>query len=320
MRHLLPALLLLALPLSAAAQATQTLAPVSVPEWKAVYGRIEARDSIPARARIGGTLMDMSVTEGDLVAAGQTIARVRDEKIDFQLSAIDAQLQALESQLENAEAELRRGEALLERGVTTAQRLDGLRTQVDVLTSQIEAARADRRVVVQQAAEGDVLAPIAGRVLSVPLATGAVIMPGEPVATVGGGGVFLRLAVPERHRHFLKEGDAIQITLAGDAVAGQLARIYPQIENGRVIADVEVPGLADDFIDARVLVRLPVGESRVLVVPPSAITSRAGLDFVTVSTPAGPVLRNVVLGAPHDQGIEVLTGLRAGDEVVIGHD
>ena len=37
------------------------LAEVSVTEWKAVYGRIEARSRIPARARLGGTLVSLEV-------------------------------------------------------------------------------------------------------------------------------------------------------------------------------------------------------------------------------------------------------------------
>ena len=116
---------------------------ISVTEWKAVYGRIEARDRIPARARLGGTLVSLSVVEGDLVTAGQVVAQIVDAKINFQLAAIDAQLSALSAQLDNARVELTRGEDLLARGVTTAQRLDALRTQVDVLTGQIAAVGAD---------------------------------------------------------------------------------------------------------------------------------------------------------------------------------
>jgi len=55
----LPGHLLLSLMLGAAALPVGaepvTLAPVTVTEWKAVYGTVEARDRIQARARIGGT-------------------------------------------------------------------------------------------------------------------------------------------------------------------------------------------------------------------------------------------------------------------------
>ncbi len=59
-------------------------------------------------------------------------------------------------------------------------------------------------------------------------------------------------------------------------------KIYPQIEGGRVTADVEVEGLDTDFVAARVLVELPVGERRALLVPTASLTNRAGIDFVAV--------------------------------------
>lgn len=310
-------------PLASFAEDLQ-LAPVSVTEWKAVYGRIEARSRIPARARLGGTLVSLEVNEGDVVTAGQVLGQVVDAKIDYQLAAVDAQLQALAAQLDNAKTELTRGEDLLARGVTTAQRLDTLRTQVDVLTGQIAAVDADRKVLEQQAFEGSVLAPIAGRVLVVPVAAGAVVLPGEAVATIGGGGIFLRIAVPERHAAFLQEGSEIEIETTAGPSQGTLARIYPLIENGRVIADVEVPDLSDSFIDARVLVRLPVDTRTALMVPQTSIITRSGLDFVEVAESEGPVLRTVVLGQRQTVDgapmIEVLSGLMAGDLVVTGHE
>ena len=309
-------------PSLAAAQAF-TLEPSEVTEWKAVYARIEARDRIPARARLGGTLVELQVTEGDLVESGEPLARIVDQKLDFQMSAIDAQLQALDSQLKNAQAELERGEELLQRGVTTAQRLDALRTQVEVYSNQIEATKADRRVLEQQVTEGTVLSPLTGRVLDVPIAAGAVLAFGETVATIGGGGFFLRLAVPERHAGTFREGDKIQIETQG-ASEGTIARIYPQIENGRVIADVEVDGLDDAFVDARVLVRLPVGKRTALLVPADAVETLSGIDFVSVAEGGDTVKRAVVLGEEQtvdgEAMVEVVTGLNGGEDVVTGDE
>jgi len=297
------------------------LAPQDVPEWKAVYGRVEARDLVPARARIGGTVVELLVSEGDEVDAGARIAIVRDDKIDFQIAAIDAQLRALEAQLGRAQSELERGRSLVERGVITAQRLEQLSTDVDVTQNQIAATQAQRSVIVQQGEEGDVLAPASGRVLTVPLTKGAVIMPGEPVATIGGGGFFLRLAIPERHSAELEEGAPIRIVKAGETRQGRLAKIYPRIENGRVIADVEVEGLDDAFVDARVLVEVPVGMRSALLVPQAALATRAGLDFVRVMAAGVEVERAVVPGGTIMQDgkthIEILTGLEAGDSVIL---
>ena len=308
------ALTLLTLP---AHSEDMALTPTMVTEWKAVYGQIEARSRIPARARLGGTLVSLEISEGDV------LARIVDAKIDFQLAAIDARLQTLTAQLDNADAELTRGEDLLTRGVTTVQQLDALRTQVDVVAGQIAAARADRQVVAQQALEGTVLAPIAGRVLDVPVAAGAVIMAGEAVATIGGG-IFLRIAVPERHAAVLQQGAAIEIETATGPAQGTLARIYPLIENGRVIADVDVPDLPETFINARVLVRLPVDTRPALMVPETAVTTQTGLDFVHVAGPEGPILRTVVSGQRSviegKAMIEILSGLIAGDRLAAPHE
>jgi RND family efflux transporter MFP subunit len=308
-----------------------TLTPVVVPEWKAVYGTVEARDRVPARARLGGTLVELTVAEGETVTAGQELARVVDDKLDFQLAALAAQRTALDSQLANAEADLTRGEELLKNGVTTTQRVDALRTGVDVLKGQIASLVAQADVIQQQAKEGVVLAPAAGRVLDVPVTKGAVVMPGEAVAVIGGGGTFLRIAVPERHAGALDAGDTILISDADGDREGTLARVYPLIEGGRVVADVEIEGLPDTFVGARMLVRLPVGEREALLVPQDAIVTRAGLDFVGLQAAEGAALRSIVPGEVHQIDgvamVEVISGLVAGDVVVpapelaeVGHD
>ena len=309
---------------SAIADAPFVLKPVEIVEWKSVFGRVEARDRVPARSRLGGTLVSLAVQEGDKVQEGALLATVDDEKLRIRLEATDARIQAVEAQLVNARTELNRGEDLLQRGVTTVQRLDALRTQVDVLESQIQIAQAERRVIVQQGAEGAVLAPISGIVLQVPVTRGAVVQPGESIAVIAGGGVFLRLAVPERHAGRMKEGDEILIGREGNARTGRLDKIFPLIENGRVIADVEVDGLDGLLVDARVLVRLPVGETTALMVPVEALTTRFGLDYVPVRLDEGVVLRNVVTG--HEMQIDgadmvqILSGLEAGDIVAVDHE
>ncbi|WP_152982082.1 efflux RND transporter periplasmic adaptor subunit [Prosthecomicrobium hirschii] len=290
--------------------------PVTVPEWKAVYGRVEARDTIPARARIGGTLTELLVSEGDAVKAGQRIAVVHDDKIAFQVSALDAQLKAIVAQLQNAETELARTQSLVDKGVATAQRLDQLRTQADVFRNQIASTEAQRLVIVQQGTEGNVLAPADGKILTVPVTRGAVLLPGEAVATIGAGGFFLRLAIPERHAPLLKEGANLTVETGSGTATGRLAKLYPQIGNGRIVADVEVQGLPTVFVDARVLVRVPIGVRTVLMIPAAAIAHRSGLDFVTVRMPSGPVERTVVIGERDGDKVEILTGLAAGDEVI----
>lgn len=304
----------------AAQAANLTLERVAIPEWKAVYGKVEARDSVVARARIGGTIVDLKVTEGDTVRAGDVVAVVRDEKLDFQIRAIDARLLGLKASLRNAQAELDRAEKLIKSGATTPQRLEQLRTEAEVVRNQIAATEAERSVVVQQQSEGQVLAPSDGRILQVPVTKASVVLPGEVVANIGGGGFFLRLAIPERHAASLKQGAPIRITASGTSLSGTLAKIYPEIQNGRVIADVDVRQLDSGFVNARVLVELPIGTRQALVIPRAALTTRSGIDFVTVFEDGKPVERAVVAGdavlVNGGENIEILTGLQPGDVVV----
>ena len=172
------------------------------------------------------------------------------------------------------------------------------------------------------------LAPVAGRVLEVPVTKGAVAMPGEVIAVIGGGGTFLRIAVPERHAQALDEGDQIQISGAEGDREGTLARVYPLIEGGRVLADVEIADLPDRFIGARMLVRLPVGERQALLLPKAGIVTRGGLDFVGLKTGDHIGLRSIVTGETMvidgTPMVEVISGLAAGDLVApaseVGHE
>ena len=315
--------LLAAILIPIASHAAETeLKPVDVIETKAVFGRVETRDVIAARARIGGTLVSIDVTEGDQVKQGATIALVADQKLALQMNAAEARIRALGSEQANARTELDRARDLLARGATTQQRVDQLRTQVEVLRNQISAAEADKAVIVQQSAEGAITAPATGRVLSKRVTRGAVILPGEAVATIAGGGFFLRLALPERHAATLKVGATVPVDgrEGKPGATGRLVKIFPQIENGRVIADVEVETLGDFFVGERVLVHVPVATRRALAAPASAIVNRAGIDFVQVVGPSGAREVAVVLGGPvrteQGEAVEILSGLRAGDRVV----
>lgn len=316
---------------SMAGAAEFTVAPTTIDELKAVFGEVESRHSLPVRTRIGGTIASISVVEGSEVDKGEAIATVVDDKIALQIQAADAEAQALESQLANAMTDLERAEKLLASGSTTKSRVDQASTQVDVLNNQLDAAAASRAVLAQQEAEGQVLAPESGRILAVPVTLGSVVLPGETIATVAAGGYFLRLSLPERHATEIAEGGTVlvgQRVLSATGVPdsaqareGRLVKVYPEISNGRVLADVEVDGLGDYFIGERTVVWVPVGRRQVLSVPPDAVTTRHGIDYVQVAAEDGPVDVAVVVGGSFKQGdderIEVLTGLMAGDRVIL---
>jgi RND family efflux transporter MFP subunit len=317
------------LAVSNAKAAEFTVKAAAVTEMKAVYGQVESRTVVPARARISGTISEVRVSEGQEVHQGDLIAVVVDDKISLQLRAADAKIAALGSQLDNARIEMQRAQDLLTKGVAAQSRVDAARLQLDVTTNQLAAAVADKAVIEQSATEGQTLAPATGLVLTVPVTAGSVIMAGEPVARVASGQYYLRLSLPERHAAEIAEGAAVDIgerstgSNAGfiKARGGRIAKVYPEIESGRVIADVEVADIGTYFVNERTLVSIPVGKRAMLGVPPEAVRTIHGIDYVTVETANGQLDVAVVLGERFEDAgqarIEVLTGLTDGDKVVL---
>ncbi|MCI4679329.1 efflux RND transporter periplasmic adaptor subunit [Rhodoblastus acidophilus] len=313
--------------LSGAAQAGEFVVKKrNVPDMKAMFGQVESRDIVPARTRIGGVLASRSVDEGAHVKAGDVIATVADEKLALQAQSLDGQLKALQSQLANATDALKRAQDLLPRGFITKAAYDQAKTNVDVLQHQVEAMQSQRAVVSQQMSEGNVLAPRDGVVLTVSVIPGSVVLPGETIARIAAGNLFLRLSLPERHAALLKLGSPVLLTARGQdaglelgsgaARKGSIVKIYPEIENGRVIADAEVADLSKYFVGERVQIYAPVGEREVMLIPRSAIMTRSGVDYVRVLRAEGPLDVAVVYADSAEPGmVEVLTGLQSGDKV-----
>jgi RND family efflux transporter MFP subunit len=302
------------------------VAPVRIPDQKAVFATVESRRVVPARARIGGTVAELVVKEGDHVELGQVVATVGDEKIALQMKSLDAQIAGLEAAFAQTKTDLSRAEDLASKGTIPRTRLDEARTALSVADNAIRARVAERSVLQQQLAEGSVLAPAAGRVLKVPLTTGAVILPGESVADIAEQNFALRLRVPERHARFLKAGDTIRLDTAelgeSEPRFGTIQLVYPRIEDGRVVADATVEGLGDYFVGERIRVWVAAGERTAFIIPTTFITTRFGVDYVKVRDTKGadidvPVQRGREQPQPErPDDVEILSGLTAGDRLV----
>lgn len=311
---------------AALAQQTFIVAPKTVADEKAVFATVESTDVVPARARIGGTVVELAVKEGDAVKQGQIVATIGDDKLALQMRSLDAQIAGLEAQLAQAQTDLTRGEDLFSRGTIPKTRLDEARTAFNVASNALKSRNAERSVIQQQVTEGGVLAPASGRVLKVPVTAGTVIMAGETVATVAEQNFVLRLRVPERHAKFLKVGDPVRID--GEELGksgarfGTIRLVYPQIEDGRVTADAIVAGLGDYFVGERIRVWVSAGERTSFIVPGSFITTRFGIDYARVGKDAKaavdvPVQRGRDLPRPDmPDALEILSGLKTGDVLV----
>jgi membrane fusion protein, multidrug efflux system len=294
-----------------------------VDDWKAVFATVESVDHIVARTRIGGTIKKLNIDEGSEVAAGQKIAVISDKKLPLSLASIDAKLKSLVARQVLANTDLVRARSLRKTGALSQARLDESQAKLDIAKSDIASLKAERSIILQQMADGDVRAPAAGRVLSVALTNGSVVLPGETVATIARDTFILRLRLPERHARFLNVGDQVQVGQRGmghgeQALTGAtVQKVYPAMEKGRVIADVKVAGLGDYFVGERTRVHVATGTREIFAAPAQYFYQRHGITFAKLKAGGEITVR---LGLPlKGDGVdetEVLSGLKAGDILV----
>lgn len=296
------------------------VARVQVDDRKAVIATVEPVHELLARARIGGTITSLTVKEGDRVAAGDRIALVIDQKLALQMQALESRIQAQQADRDQARIDFGRASELRRTGTGTQAALDLAKTRLDVAERNLAALRSDRQVIEEQAAEGAVLAPGAGRVLKVPVSEGSVVLNGETIAAIAADNYILRLQLPERHARFMKVGDTILIGARGLQARkretlrkGRVVLVYPQIDQGRVIADVAVDGLGDYFVGERTRVYVATGTRDALVIPEDGVYRRFGVSYVKLKDGTEVVVQ---VGLPVENGIEILAGLHEGDVVL----
>lgn len=174
-------------------------------------GRIEGTE-VDIATRIPGRLESFSVAEGDLVEAGEMIAKMDTDELEARLAAAKANLlQALEgkrlaeavvtqreSELRLARSELARFESLMEKGHVARERFDqaqtaaetaaaavqAARVQVASASAGVEAARASIREIETTIADSHLHTPVGGRVLYRLAEPGEILPAGGKVATV----------------------------------------------------------------------------------------------------------------------------------------
>jgi RND family efflux transporter MFP subunit len=303
-----------------------TIQRAAAPDFKTVSAVLTSRDVGDARARIGGTLTRLMVREGEQVRRGQVVAIISDQRLALEAQAGSAGIAAAEAAAERARADQGRFQVLFERGFLSQARMDQINAEARAAEAQLRAARSQGGALSEANAQGRVLAPADGRVTRAPIPQGAVVMPGEVVVAIATGARVLRLELPEAQAEFLREGQEIRILDAHDDATARLVRVrqvYPAIENGRVMADLDAQSFDGAFVGARVRVLIPAGEREAIVISARYIETRYGVDYVRLVRASGAVIdAPVQRGSPiptdaAPDGVEILSGLEPGDIIVL---
>lgn len=301
---------------------TLTVEERHITDYRPVVARIEATDTSAVRSRLQGVVTRLGVDEGQVVASGEVVAVVTDETIAPQILALDSRVEGLSARITQNEADLARAETLLSDGFYPKARFEQERTALDVLKTDRAAAEQERRSLSARRSEGNIRAPVGGRVTDVLVVEGGVVSPGQTIAELATLDGLVRLSVPERHLGSIKEGGEVSLRLParGNAVrTARIMKVYPALKDGAVIADAAVDGGLDALVGERADVLAPVGERRAIVIPKDFVTTRYGIDFVWVKIGERFVEAPVVLAGPlvSSDAYEVLSGLQPGDVIAL---
>ena len=307
-----------------ASPAALTIAERTVPDFRMVSAVLTNRDVGDARARIGGRITQILVKEGEKVRAGQVVAVIGDDRISLEADAAGAAVRAAEATSQQAQQDLQRAERLFSSGAISQAAIDQARSGAKAAEAQLQAARAQAGAARALNSQGQVVAPSTGEVTRIPSPRGAVIMPGEVVVQITTGAPVLRIELPESEAANLKQGESIRF-LADDSEEPRFAtirQVYPAVSSGRVMADIDASGIDRQLVGGRVRVMAPAGERVAIVIPAAYIDTRYGADDARLSRKGGIVIEVPVQRGSRvpledmPDGVEILSGLRAGDVIL----
>jgi multidrug efflux pump subunit AcrA (membrane-fusion protein) len=292
-----------------------------------ILAEVEPRD-YELRLRQAEAAVAQARAELGLPIAGES------DQVELDEIAMVRQARAvLEEASKNRDRVLR----LSEEGIATAAELDTAaaaqvvaRTRHDAATEEVRrllAALAQRRVELEiarkQLADTTVRAAFEGVIQSRIAGLGQYVAPGTPIVTlVRTDPLRLRLEVPERDATRIRTGQVVRLTVEGDPQVHQgiLARLSPALDETtlslRVEADVPARGMLRPGLFARARIVVDANLPGVAV-PTNALTTFAGLEKV-VTVRAGKAQERIVsTGRREADWIEIVTGLSAGEAVVL---
>lgn len=336
-RRSLTGVLAIALASSAAAcNRRDTGAPTTTAETRAAGQEYVVRDTVvqatfmasgvaaPLRqatlsTKLMGTVVEVLVTEGGMVAAGQPLVRIDARDLAAKGSQIAASVSEAEAMHRDAVTQAGRIRSLYADSAATRAQLDAAETGLARAEAGVRSARGAAAELGAMRAYAVIRAPFAGVVTRRYVDAGSFATPGAPLLEIQDARE-LRItasATPDVARA-IRAGQTLAATIEGRSIRATVEGVVPAAAGNlySINALVPNPGRANLPGSAATLA-LVSGERTTLVVPAAAVTREGDLTGVTLRNARGDELRWVRLGAVAGDAIEVSAGLRPGDRVVV---
>ena len=318
-------------------------------------GNIQAVTEAPILARADGYIKRRMVDIGDRVQAGQAVAEIEAPELDQQIRQVKANLQQAEAALEQALANHEQGKSNLELARVTAQRWGNLAAQGVVskqdndqyqaqYQSQIAGVQAlEKAIAAQRANVAATEANLARldemqgyRVVKAPFAGVITLRNVDVGALVNGGSTLLyRIAqtgtlrtyvnVPQTNASSIRLGQPARLSVAnlpGRFFAGTVARTASSLDptSRTMLVEVQVSN-ADGALLPGMYAEVDFSSARAnapLLIPADALMVRSDGTQVAVVRPDATVhLQKIKVGRDYGDRLEVMSGLEAGDTVIV---
>ncbi|EEE5076837.1 macrolide transporter subunit MacA [Salmonella enterica subsp. enterica serovar Thompson] len=310
-------------------------------------GKLDALRKVDVGAQVSGQLKTLLVSIGDNVKKDQLLGVIDPDQAENQIKEVEATLMELNAERQQAAAELKlarvtlaRQQQLAKTQAVSQQDLDTAATEMAVkqarigtIDAQIKRNRASLDTAKTNLEYTRIVAPMAGEVTQITTLQGQTVIAAQQAPNIltlaDMSTMLVKAQVSEADVIHLRAGQKAWFTIAGDPQTryeGVLKDILPTPEkvNDAIFyyARFEVPNpkrILRLDMTAQVYIQL-MDVKNVLIIPFAALGEPVGGNRYKVA-----LLRNgekrereVVIGERNDTDVEVVKGLEAGDEVIIG--
>ena len=301
------------------------LKPEPVSHWRVLDGTVEAVHQATLSAQTSGRVAEVLFDVNDYVEAGSVLVRFTNTEQKAALDQAEANLEAARAAFKQAEAEYQRIKGVFERKLVSKSDMDRVTSQRDAARARLKAAESAVESARQQYEYTIVRAPYAGIVTKRFIEKGESVHPGQPLmAGLSLDRLRVQVDVPQSMVLPIRKKKQAEIWLdesGSRTLAGEKVTIFPfadpQAKTFRV--RVDLPQAETGLFPGEFVKTAFVTETvERLLVPWKAVMVRSELVSVYVMDEAGRVsLRQVRVGQRHGERVEVLSGLKAGERVVL---